>query len=254
MEAAPPSSFHFTSNPFPAMPVHWAQQSLSTRLVLVAGTPGHNLYSCLLAHIKAAFLSCLTETPSVVAAVAASTCGSRQEPDALAKHPSASLTCPRAFPQPARVIDTFCSAGDMTWCRGSSRGISQRRESASFSTLIHCFTSENVLGCWFVELFYVTTRPQHFLKGTTKIHTSFFNSILGFRSLMKSLPWTFFSLKTKGFACLSYRLKMIFCPQDEIKWKCRVLRRFQATSVCILTDEADDNLNFGHTSFHSCGR
>lgn len=60
---APPSSFHFTLNPFSVMPVHWAQQSFSTRLVLVAGTPGHNLYSCLPAHIKAVFLSSLTETP-----------------------------------------------------------------------------------------------------------------------------------------------------------------------------------------------
>lgn len=136
MEAAPPSSFHFRSNPFSAMPVHWAQQSLFTRLVLVAGTPGHNLYSCLLAHIKAAFLLSLTETPSVVAAMAASTCGSRQETDALAQHSSASLTCPCAFLQLAHVIDTFCSAGDMTWCRGGSRDISQKRESSCFCELM----------------------------------------------------------------------------------------------------------------------
>lgn len=155
---APPSSFHFTLNPFSVMPVHWAQQSFSTRLVLVAGTPGHNLYSCLLAHIKAVFLSSLTETPSVVAAVAVSTCGSRQETDALAEHSSAFLTCPHAFPQPARVIDTFCSAADMTWCWGMSWGISQRRESASFCTWTRCFSSENVLSCWFVELLCVTTR------------------------------------------------------------------------------------------------
>lgn len=147
MEAAPPNSFHFRSNPFSTTPVHWAQQSLSTMLVLVTGTPGHNLYSCLLAHIKAAFLSPLTETPLVVAALAASTCGSRQETDALAQHSSASVTCPRAFLQLARVIDTSCSAGDMTWWRGGSPGILQRRESACFSTLICCFTSENVLGC-----------------------------------------------------------------------------------------------------------
>lgn len=65
-------------------------------LFSVAGTPRHNLYSCLLAHIKAAFLSSLTETPSVVAVVAVSTCGSRQETDAFAQDSSAFLTCPRA--------------------------------------------------------------------------------------------------------------------------------------------------------------
>lgn len=168
------------------MPVHWAQQSFSTRLVLVAGTPRHNLYSCLLAHIKAVFLSSLTETPSVVAAVAVSTCGSRQETDALAKHSSTFLTCPRAFPQPARVIDTFCSAADMTWCWGMSRGISQRRESASFCTLIRCFTSENVLSCWwscFVSP--QGTKPNFstlFKKHNKNTHILFFISILGFRS------------------------------------------------------------------------
>lgn len=73
-------------------------------------------------------LSSLTETPSVVAAVAASTCGSRQETDAPAQHSFASLTCSRAFLQPAHVIDTFRSIGDMTRCQGRSRGISQGRE------------------------------------------------------------------------------------------------------------------------------
>lgn len=148
MEAAPPSTFHFRSNPCSVRPIHWAQQSLSTRLVLVAGTPRHHLYSCLPAHIKAAFLSSLTETPSVAAVVAAGTCGSRQETDALAQDCAASLTCPRAFLRWAPPLRDWhlrqCRWRD--WCRGGSRGISQRRE--------------NGPGWYFMLLFCVATRCE----------------------------------------------------------------------------------------------
>lgn len=92
-----------TSDQIPFQRVSYTELSNCFPLGLfsVAGTPRHKLYSCLLAHIKAAFLSPQTETPSVVAVVAASTCGSRQETDALAQDSSASLTCPHAFLQSA---------------------------------------------------------------------------------------------------------------------------------------------------------
>lgn len=74
-----------------------AQQSLSTRLVFGCRDPQAQpllMPSC--TYQSCIFIVSDRDPPSVVAVVAGSTCGSRQETDALAQDSSAFLTCPRA--------------------------------------------------------------------------------------------------------------------------------------------------------------
>lgn len=86
----------------------------------VAETPGHNLYLCLLALIKAAVLSALTETPQCLQRW-------QRAPVAHDKRQTLSSEIPLrlwcalflSIRRPCRhVIDVWCSVCDMTRCRG----------------------------------------------------------------------------------------------------------------------------------------
>lgn len=161
MEAAPPSTFHFRSNPLSVRPVHWAQQWLSTRLVFGCWDPQAQ---------PLLMPSCTYQSCIFIVSDRDPLSGSGGGSEHLWLETRNRRFCPRflcisdmppcSFTRPRRrVIDTFWSAGDKTRCRGRSRGNSQRRESACFSTLMWCFSSENVLDCYFVGLFWVSTRP-----------------------------------------------------------------------------------------------
>lgn len=97
METAPPSTFYFWWNPL----VCSAPHLLSTRLVFGCRDPrAQSLLMPSRAYQSCSFISS-DRDPSVFTAVAASTCGSWQETEALVRDSSASLMRPLSFHQPA---------------------------------------------------------------------------------------------------------------------------------------------------------